>query len=470
MPSYQSEGKDDTPIEMVNLLEQDEGFSGDASDDSGSTDLVRNVEWKGETIRLYPLNYQKVGIVRYQIAANLVMFLVCGLNDQATGSLIPTLTKRYGVSKVGVANIFLIQVFGYMLASMLNEKLHKKWGMRGALTLAAGFCVTSFTVLSLQPSSFLIYVICYLPIGLSIGLADSTANVMIGNLETHKNEWMGVTHGLYGAASMVTPPLVSYFEKYGRWSNFFCIPLVMSLVGLLMFIPAYRFETAAKYDYICSAHHTDEDSVEDGEESESGGVWSLLKKPAVLLYALYLFAYLGAEVSTGSWMFSYLLATKSDDTIAMSYVTSSYWVGLTVGRFLLGFVTKRAFSSEYRASHVYGLCCLFFYTVFTLVGFYNTDSQWYIAILFFVLFFCGVFIGPLFPNASIVAMQVLPRKYHISGVGLAVAIGGAGNAMLPYLIGIALHVTGMKWFPIMCWLLVAAFSVVWAMYPRYLAV
>ena len=169
-------------------------------------------------------------------------------------------------------------------------------------------------------------------------------------------------------------------------------------------------------------------------------------------------------------MFSYLLATKSDDTISMSYVTSAFWVGLTVGRFLLGFVTKRVFPSEYRASHVYGLCCVFFYTIFTLVGFINTDSQWYIGILFFVLFFCGVFIGPLFPNASIVALQVLPRKLHVSGVGLAVAIGGAGNAALPYLVGIALHITGMKWFPLMCWMLVAAFTVVWLMYPRYLAV
>lgn len=470
MPSYQSEGKDDTPIEMVNLLEQEEGFSVDSGVEFNGGSLMRDVEWKGEKIKVYPLNYQTVGIVRWQIAANLAMFIMFGLNDQTTGTLIPTLTERYGISKVVVSNIFLTQVLGYMLASVLNEKLHKKWGMRGAMIISAGSSVIFFSILALQPSSFFVYTICYLPIGFSIGIADSTANVMIGNLETHKNEWMGVTHGLYGASSMITPPIVSYFNKYGRWSDFFYIPLVVSLLGLLIILAACRFETATKYDYICTAHKAEDDSTEEDEESDSSGILALLKNPAVLLYALYLFVYLGAEITTGSWMFSYLLATKSDDTISMSYVTSAFWVGLTVGRFLLGFVTKRVFPSEYRASHVYGLCCVFFYTIFTLVGFINTDSQWYIGILFFVLFFCGVFIGPLFPNASIVALQVLPRKLHVSGVGLAVAIGGAGNAALPYLVGIALHMTGMKWFPLMCWMLVAAFTVVWLMYPRYLAV
>lgn len=468
MPSYQGETKDDTPIEMVNLLEQEEGLS----TESGASDrsVVKEIEWKNERIKVYPLNYQTVGIVRWQIFANLMMFIMFGLNDQTTGSLIPTLTKKYDISKVVVSNIFLTQVFGYMLASVLNEKLHKMWGMRGAMITSAGLCVVCFGILALQPSSFFLYAVCYLPIGFSIGIADSTANVMMGNLETHKNEWMGVTHGLYGASSMVTPPIVSYFSKYGRWSNFFLIPLAISALALLIILPACRFETATKYDYVCSAHKASDDNVEEGDEEDGTSISQLLRNPAVLLYALYLFVYLGAEVGTGSWLFSYLLATKSDDTISMSYVTSSFWVGLTVGRFLLGFVTKRAFTDEYRASHAYGLCSLFFYTVFTVVGFYNTDSQWYIAILFFVLFFCGVFIGPLFPNASIVAMQVLPRKLHVSGVGLAVAMGGAGSALLPYLMGISLHITGMKWFPILCWSLVAAFTVVWLMYPRYLAV
>ncbi|QLL33344.1 hypothetical protein HG536_0E02550 [Torulaspora globosa] len=471
MAPRKDDGKDDIPIEMVSLLdqsmEQDEGFTRDEV--YTSKGWIEDVEWKGKKVKTYPLDYNKVGLVRMQIVTNLIVFLVFGLNDQTTGSLIPTLTRSYGISKVVVSNIFLVQVFGYVLACLLNEKLHKRWGMRGAVNLSAGLFILFFAVLALQPSSFFIYMACYLPIGFALGILDSTGNVLIGNLEHHKNEWMGAIHGLYGAASMVTPPVVSHFVKYGRWANFFCIPLGLSVLALAIAVPAFRHETAAKYDYVCNVNEVETELV---EEDKSGGltVVALLKNPAVSLYAIYLFVYLGAEVSTGSWLFSYLLSTKSDDKIAMSYVTSSYWTGLTVGRFLLGFITKRVFASEYVASLAYSLMCLFFYSVLLAVGTINTDAGWYIVVLFFVLFFCGVFVGPLFPNASIVAMQVLPRHLHVGGVGLAVAIGGSGNALLPYLVGVTLHFAGMNWFPLLCWTMVVGFTLIWSIYPKYLPI
>lgn len=471
MGPFQQDGKSNVAIELENLLEPEEGSSLDTVGESGGEGQIENINWNGNEIRLYPLNYQKVGIVRLQIAATLMMFLVFGLNDQTTGSLIPTLIERYGISKIVVSNIFIVQVFGYVLASLLNEKLHKKWGMRGAMTFSAGLCIVFFGILALQPSSFYIYIACYLPLGFSIGILDSTGNVLMGNLEVHKNEWMGITHGLYGAASMITPPIVSHFAKYGRWSNFFYIPLGASLIGFLLVIPAFRFETTAKYHYICTQQESGDDNPpEQGAAETKSEFVALIRTPGVFMYAMYLFVYLGAEVSTGSWLFSYLLSTKSEDKILMSYVTSSYWTGLTCGRFCLGFVTKRSFVNEYRASYTYGMLSLFFYTIFVMVGLINSDSPWYIAILFFVLFFCGVFIGPLFPNASIVALQVLPKKLHIGGVGLAVAIGGSGSALFPYLVGVVLQITGMKWFPIICWTMVAGFTLIWHVYPWYLPV
>lgn len=475
MPSPKEDSKGGTPIELVNLLDEsveqeEDSFTPDYNENYRNKGSVEEIEWKGEKIKTYPLDYNKVGLVKLQILANLIVFIVFGLNDQTTGSLIPTLTETYGISKVIVSNIFLVQVFGYVLASLLNERLHKKWGMRGAMNLSVGSFIVFFSILALQPSSFFIYAICYLPIGFALGVLDSTGNVLMGNLDHHQNEWMGAIHGIYGAASMVTPPVVSHFVKYGRWANFFCIPLGISVLGLLITVPAFRYETATKYDYVCSVHESETEFLEEGDDSDTSGVLALLKNPAVSLYAAFLFVYLGAEVSTGSWIFSYLLSTKSDDKIAMSYVTSSYWTGLTVGRFLLGFITKRVFASEYVATLAYCLITLFFYTILMAVGTINTDAGWYVVVLFFVLFFCGVFIGPLFPNASMVAMQVLPRHLHVGGVGLAVAIGGSGNALLPYLVGVALHVMGMNWLPLLCWTMVVGFTVIWSIYPKFLPV
>lgn len=473
MGPYQHEDKEEPAIEMVHLLEQeraDKSVSQESLNEPWGDRIIENIEWQGEMIKVYPLDYQRVRIVKMQIAACLIMFIVFGLNDQTTGSLIPTLTKHYGISKVTVSNIFLVQVLGYTIACLLNETLHIKFGMRGAMSFAAVLFIIFFGLLALKPPSFFLYAACYLPVGLSIGILDSTGNVLLGNLVSHKNEWMGILHGLYGAASMITPPIISYFVEWDRWPSFFYIPLGCSIFGFMLLVPAFRFETAAKYNYMCNVHE-DQSDIPEGEETSDGkssGFINLLKKPAILLYAMYLFIYLGAEVSTGSWLFTYLLSTKSDNTIAMSYVTSSFWTGLTVGRLGLGFVTKRLFTNEYHASHTYGLLALLFYTIFVFVGLFNTDNMWYIGLVFFVVFLCGIFIGPLFPNASIVALQVLPKKLHVGGMGVAVALGGCGNAMLPYLVGVILHFTGMNWFPMLCWTMVAGFTVIWRLYPKYI--
>ena len=194
----------------------------------------------------------------------------------------------------------------------------------------------------------------------------------------------------------------------------------------------------------------------------------MLSLPPILLYALFLFAYLGAEITTGAWFYTYVLETKSSDQIKMSYVASTFWIGLTAGRLILAFVTKRVFSNEYRACRVYCAITVGFYTLYMLVGWINSDSTSYFITLSIVMFCCGFFIGPLFPSASIVAVQVLPSKLQISGVGMAVAAGGCGGAILPYAAGILTHWVGIKWIPTLCWLMVVMFSVVWMLYPKYI--
>lgn len=451
---------EDEVIELENLL--DDGTIQDGQSTPIRTGgFFQEIEYNDEIVKLYPLDYQKVPIVRFQIATCLLMFIVFGLNDQTTGSLMPTLMEHYNVSSVQVSNVFLLQICGYTTASLATDKLHRVLGSRGVMLMAAAFCSIFFGVLSLRPSNFYLYLACFLPLGFSIGILDSTGNVFFGNLAIHKNEWMGILHGLYGAAAMITPPVVSYFVKFGHWNLFFLLPLTCSTVGLVMVWFAFRYETANKYCYVCA---TDK---EEGE-GEHPSISQLIKKPAILLYAIYLFVYLGAEVSTGSWLFTYLLDIKHGERIPMSYVTASYWTGLTVGRLTLGFVTKRMFPNEYRASVFYGGLTLFFYTVFVLVGLIPGNSLLYFITLSITVFLSGVFIGPLFPNASVVALQVLPKSLHVSGIGMAIALGGCGSAVLPYAVGILTHVLSFKCFPFLCWCMVVIFNTIWYIYPKFL--
>lgn len=253
-----------------------------------NTDLIKDVDWNGHTVKTFPLNYQTVPLVKLQVMACLTMFIVFGMNDQVLGALLPTLMDYYNITQVEISNVFIVQLCGYVVASLLNEKLNRNFGMRGGMFLAAGLCLVFFTVLATGPSSFYTCMLCCLPLGLGIGILDSTGNVLMGSLLVHKNELMGIMHGLYGAAAMITPPLVSYFVKWGHWPLFFLIPLFWSIVGMIIILPAFKHETASKYDYVCTMENkehedgTGESDVEltTGSAEGSPGFFTLLKNPA----------------------------------------------------------------------------------------------------------------------------------------------------------------------------------------------
>lgn len=466
------------------LIDKSTTSSQDLDDELIDTRLEKDIKWKDSIIRVYPLDYKRVTMVKFQIFVCLLMFIVFGFNDQTTGALLPTLVEFYDISAVQVSNIFIIQLVAYTISSLLNESIHKRFGMRGAMIIACGLCIIFFSILIMKPKSFNVYLLCGLPLGLSIGILDASGNVLFGNLTVHKNEWMGILHAVYGAAAMVTSPIVSHFVKWGYWSLFFILPLVCSIIGMAITIPSFKFETAIKYDYTCAMSNEKDEAVSVTDEEQGSEIISnkddtienrvpesffqILSIPTVALHSLLLFFYLGAEITTGAWFFTYLLENKLNDKIKMSYIASMFWIGLTCGRLILGFVTKRVFATEYRATRCYTILTFFAYVLFVLLGLVDSHSVCYFILISINLFLCGFFIGPIFPSASIVSLQILPARLHVGGIGVAVAAGGCGGALLPYLAGVIFHLIGSQWMPFVNCILVGIMAGCWCLYPYFI--
>lgn len=100
-------------------------------------------------------------------------------------------------------------------------------------------------------------------------------------------------------------------------------------------------------------------------------------------------------------------------------------MGITVGRFTLGFVTPRI--GENFAIVIYlliaNVCQLLFWLVPSFVG----GS---IAVAF-----VGFFLGPLFPAAIVALTKILPKPLHVAAIGFSAAFGGGGGAVLPFAVG-----------------------------------
>lgn len=81
-----------------------------------------------------------------------------------------------------------------------------------------------------------------------------------------------------------------------------------------------------------------------GENSKSGLKDALFKRPSARvtwLCSLFLLGYVGVEVALGGWIVTYMIRVRHGGAFASGMTATGFWLGITVGRVVLGFVTPR---------------------------------------------------------------------------------------------------------------------------------
>ena len=114
---------------------------------------------------------------------------------------------------------------------------------------------------------------------------------------------------------------------------------------------------------------------------------------------------------------------------ASRYVSSlcalGFWVGMVVGRIVLGFVTERC--GERWSVVVYPAFAIALEVVFRMVT--------SIALSLVTMTFLGFFLGPLFPSGLVIVGKLLPKHLHVSAIAIAAAVGQIGRAFSPFAVG-----------------------------------
>lgn len=56
---------------------------------------------------------------------------------------------------------------------------------------------------------------------------------------------------------------------------------------------------------------------------------------------MFLLGYVGVEVALGGWIVTYMIRIRHGGAFASGMTATGFWLGITVGRVVLGFVTPR---------------------------------------------------------------------------------------------------------------------------------
>ena len=105
-----------------------------------------------------------------------------------------------------------------------------------------------------------------------------------------------------------------------------------------------------------------------------------------------------------------MLRVRHAKPFAAGLTSTGFWLGITVGRMVLGFVTARVFPSEKLAVVVYLIISVGLELLFWLVRDFVSSAV--------MVAFLGFFLAPMFPAAVVAETKLLPKRLHGCGGGV----------------------------------------------------
>ncbi|KAK0390088.1 hypothetical protein NLU13_3661 [Sarocladium strictum] len=375
-------------------------------------------------------------ITTYRFLAVNWSFIVIGMNDACIGALLPYIEEYYGINYTTVSTLFIVFFPGALLAGMTNNYIHYRLGQRGVAILGPLCRIVGYIPLALHPRrSFAILPCLLIFTGFGNGIEDSGWNAYVGNMR-NANELLGLLHGAYGLGATIAPLVAtSLVTRAGLpWWTFFYLMLGLCVVQLAVLASAFWSSTGAAYRRKMNYYYYQDNSSSGGgaagsaseaQEKKRITTRQVLRGPIPWVMAVFLFGYVGAEVSLGGWIVTFMLRVRDAAPFLAGLTVTLFWLGLTIGRVVLGFVTGRI--GEKLAITVYLILAIVLEVLYWLV------PNFVAAVVFVTLL--GFFLGPLFPAAVVVATKLLPAEHHVSAIGFSTALGGGGAAVFPYAVG-----------------------------------
>jgi len=242
-------------------------------------------------------------------------------------------------------------------------------------------------------------------VGIVESLLDVGGNTLI--VWVHRREvgpFMNGLHFFFGVGAFLSPLVVAraiVISGEISWAYWTLSLVMLPVVVWLWFLPNPVSQTAARDD-------------------RSGTVNYLL----VGGIALFMFLYVGAEVSFGGWIYTYAFTLSLADKSFAAYLTAAFWGALTVGRLLSIPLAAHFKPGVILFSHLGG--CLASVGLIILAP-YSFITLWVGALGL------GLSMAPIFPTI----LSFSGRQMTITGkvTGWFLMVSSVGAMTLPWIIG-----------------------------------
>ncbi|MER2294542.1 MAG: MFS transporter [Desemzia incerta] len=353
-------------------------------------------------------------------------FISLGLPDSLLGSAWPAMYGDLGVSISSISWISVITTGGTVLSSLLSGTMIKRFGT--ARVTLVSILLTAIALLGFAFSgSFLGLCILAIPLGLGAGSVDAALNNFVALY--FKASHMSWLHSFWGLGATMGPLILSFFIARGSWENGYLAIGILQLI-----LVAFITSSLPKWKQVENKDANDASEAEVVFQSKK----SVLKKSGVKLSVLAFFLYSAIETTTGLWSSTYLVEYKSLAPEVAARWTSLFFLGITIGRLVSGFLTYTM--SNKSLIRVGQLICAFggvllllpFSDLFSMAG----------------LLFIGLGCAPIYPSMIHDTPNRFGRGASQSVMGLQVAFAYVGSSIMPLIFSGLVSFSTIGLFPV----------------------
>lgn len=368
-------------------------------------------------------------------------FISLGLPDSLLGAAWPVMQSDLGVPLETAGFLFMMIAGGTIISSLVSGKVLKRFGT-SKVTFVSVF-MTAGALLGFQFAPSIAWlVLCAIPLGLGAGAVDTGLNDYVAtNYKAHHMSWL---HCFWGVGATLGPVIMAQFISEGTsWRNgYLTISGIQFALVLILLITLPLWKRVTHNNNNAASNEIMKTNAVRHEENNE--LKPLQVKGVKLALASFLF-YCGVEATMGLWGSSFLVNVKGLSAAAAAQWVSLYYAGITVGRFITGFITfkmtNRALIRSGQLIAAVGAIILFLPlpSIFSLVGF----------------IIIGLGLAPIFPCMLHETPTHFGKKHSQSIMGYQMAVAYTGTTFLPPMLGFISSYFTIGIFPV-CILIFAA--------------
>ena len=256
-------------------------------------------------------------------------FISLGLPDALLGSAWPVMYGELAVPVSYAGMISMIIAVGTIISSLLSDWLTCKLGT-GKVT-AISVAMTAAALFGFSTcNAFWMLCLWAIPYGLGAGSVDASLNNYVAlHYASRHMSWL---HCMWGVGASVGPYIMGFvLSGGGHWTGGYrCIGILQIILTAILFLSLPLWKSR-------------KDAAGEAEKAEAKPLTpgQILQIPGAKEIMVTFFCYCAVEQTAGLWASSYLALYKGVPGETAASFASMFFIGITVGRALNGFLTMK---------------------------------------------------------------------------------------------------------------------------------